>query len=796
MSGGGSKTQTVGYWYKYLQAFALSLGQLDAVLEFRAGGRTAWRGIVTETSRIYVNALTLWGGKKKEGGLQGYMDLQLGDADQQPNDYLKAHLGADQPSYRGKAMAIWRGGRWGAMNPYPKRAELKVRRILKGWDDDAAWYPEKAEIQLAYANFDYDQAGWKYKVEAPGSDADYSSPSYDDSGWESGVGGFGNIAQGEFSVGTYVSPGVGKGIWIRRTFDAVAGLPLNIRVAHDDGAWLWVNGQEVSISPTADYFLGTATVPGTLVTARNVIALKVLDSIPAGSPTAIFAALAMDQGEYELLAMNPAHILYDSLTARDMQGEPTALINDASFRAAADTLYEEGFGVCTTYDFDEDIEDFQQRILDVIGGALTQSREDGQYYLDLIRRTDDPESLPVIESDDIKSLTLEPSAITEQVNELVVEWYDVENNVKKSTPPMQSRGAVHAAGQVISETIQYPEIPVESLALRVQARDLAARSTPLTKGTLTTNRRNDIWRLRKGQKVRLQAPEDGVADMIVVLGDIDYGNVKDGQIKMKVVEDVYSMPETTYVESQPSQTPPLYTPPAAPPAQRLIEAPYVEVVANLSAADLAVYPDDTGVIMAMATEPSSGLDYTLYTAQEGGELTETGSGEWCPSALIVEAAGYLDTAFTLTAASRLDLVEVGSWALWDDEIVRVDAIDEDALTVTLGRGCADTVPWQHDANSLIWFCGDWASTDGAQYLDGETVSAALLTRTTIDELPLASATVLTVELDQRHYRPYPPAGVKVNGQEYPEELAATEVLLTWSARDRVLQSDQLFDTRF
>jgi hypothetical protein len=125
--------------------------------------------------------------------------------------------------------------------------------------------------------------------------------------------------------------------------------------------------------------------------------------------------------------------------------------------------------------------------------------------------------------------------------------------------------------------------------------------------------------------------------------------------------------------------------------------------------------------------------------------------------------------------------------------VRVDAIDEEALTISLGRGCADTVPWQHDANSRIWFCGDWASTDGAQYLDGETVSAALLTRTTIDELPLASATVLTVELDQRHYRPYPPAGLLIGGVAYPEEVLG-DVAFTWVARDRVMQSDQLFDT--
>ncbi len=792
MSGGGKKV-TVGYWYKYLQAFALSLGKLDAVLEFRAGGRTAWRGIVTESSRIYVNAKNLWGGEKKEGGLQGYMDIQLGDADQLPNDYLTAQLGADQPSYRGKAMAIWRGGIWGAMNPYPKRAEFKVRRILQGWDNDAPWYPEKAVIQLGYANFDYDDDGWRYRVEPPGSSADFSSPDYDDSGWSTGRGGFGSTSLGGFDNNTFVPSGVeGRGIWLRRSFSALPGLPLDIRVAHDDGHWLWVNGEAIPTTPTADPYLNLATVPGSLIQAQNVVVLKVLDAVPSGSPTNIFAALWMDQGEYELLAMNPAHVLYDSVTARDMQGEPVALINDASFRAAADQLFDEGFGICTEYKFDEDIEDFQERILNVIGGALTQSREDGQYYLDLIRPTESPESLPVIEDDDIQSLSLEPSTITEQVNELVVEWYDVEANKKRVTPPIQSRGAVHAAGQVNPETVKYPELPVEPLALRVQARDLGAKSTPLMKATLTTNRRGDLWRLRKGQKVRLSAPEYGVADMVVVLGDIDYGSLKDGRIKMKVVEDVYSMPETSYVAAQQSHPPPLYPAPVAAPAQRLIEAPYVEVVANLSAGDLAAFPEDSGVIMAMAAAPSSGLNYSLYSAPAGGELDEAGTGEWCPSALVVEAAGYMDTAFTLSGASGLELVELGTWALWDDEIVRVDAIDQDALTVTLGRACADTVRWKHDPGSRVWFCGDWGASDGAQYLDGDTVNAKLLTRTSIDELALESALLLSVDIDQRWFRPYPPAGLLINGQAYPDE-ATGPISIEWSHRDRVMQSDQLID---
>ncbi|WP_419669917.1 hypothetical protein [Xylella fastidiosa] len=37
------------------------------------------------------------------------------------------------------------------MNPYPQPASYKIRRILKGWDHDACWYPEKAAIGMQMA---------------------------------------------------------------------------------------------------------------------------------------------------------------------------------------------------------------------------------------------------------------------------------------------------------------------------------------------------------------------------------------------------------------------------------------------------------------------------------------------------------------------------------------------------------------------------------------------------------------------------------------------------------------------
>lgn len=788
---GGSKKVTVGYWYRMLFGYGWCKGPIDAFLEMRGGGRTAWKGLVTETSRIYVNALNLWGGEKREGGLQGYFDVQLGEADQGVNDYLRTRLGRDQPTYRGKAIGVWRGGRYGAMNPYPKRLEFKVRRILRGWDGDQPWYPEKAEVVILDGSIALLGRGWEYQVETFSEPNtvwnNFTAPT---SGWQ--MGGEMPFSTNGMAGGQYWTP-TRSNIWLRRQMH-VKSSGVTMHIAADNGCVVWVNGINVgSSNPTNASIPGNENNPvshqfsatGTVEVLVKAFA-EVLSSDEAGN----IVTLAFTGPP--LYGMNPAHILYDSLTASDMQGEPVGMINEDSFIAAADQLFQEGFGLCTTYDPDaETVEEFQQRICNVIGASLTQSRINGQYYLDLIR-DDDTEDLPIITADDIIELKWEPVPLTELVNQITVEWFDPERKEHRSTPPVQSLGAIRAAGRPIPEVMRYPEIPSETLALRVAARDLQARSTPLIRFTLTTNRRRGIWALRPGRRFRLQSPQDGFADIVCVLGDIDVGTLTSGRITIKAVQDVFGMPDTVYVEAEAGQAPPQNLPPAASPHQRLIEAPYVELVTNMSSSELAAFPDDAGAIMAMASQPLSGLNYSLWSGAEGAELEDNGSGDWCPVARVVEEADYLDTEFTLTAGSNLEDVVLGSWALWEEEIVRVDAIDPVAMTLTIGRGCADTVPHKHDANSLIYFCGDWGATDDVQYVDGETVTAKLLTRTSSAELSIDEAAELTVEMLQRQFRPYPPAGVLINDEHYPEEVVG-DVRVTWAHRDRVMQADKLMD---
>jgi hypothetical protein len=238
------------------------------------------------------------------------------------------------------------------------------------------------------------------------------------------------------------------------------------------------------------------------------------------------------------------------------------------------------------------------------------------------------------------------------------------------------------------------------------------------------------------------------------------------------------------------------TTPTAAAAEQVVEIPYVELAGRLPATDLAVLADDAGFVMAMGKRATAGTSYNLYTAAGVEPFEKTGTGDWCGTALVVEAATKdpAETAFTLSGATDLEDVVVGSAALWGAELVRVDAIDADAGTVTLGRACGDTVPQVHGAGERIWFYDDGASSDTREYADGEVVHAKLLTKTASEELPIGDAADLTVTMDSRQARPYPPADFQLEGA-VPDGTALTETItVSWAHRDRVLQADQLLDT--
>lgn len=116
-------------------------GPIDSLERIDVAEKTAWSGNVTTTSTIYINCPDLFGGEKKEGGIKGYVDVEMGLDTQPKNNYLISKLGSIIPAFRGVVGIILRQVYVTAINPYPKPWSFLVKRI-PGRD----WYNAKAEI--------------------------------------------------------------------------------------------------------------------------------------------------------------------------------------------------------------------------------------------------------------------------------------------------------------------------------------------------------------------------------------------------------------------------------------------------------------------------------------------------------------------------------------------------------------------------------------------------------------------------------------------------------------------------
>lgn len=169
---------------------------------------------------------------------------------------------------------------------------------------------------------------------------------------------------------------------------------------------------------------------------------------------------------------------------------------------------------------------------------------------------------------------------------------------------------------------------------------------------------------------------------------------------------------------------------------------------------------------------------------------------FCPHAVLAAPLSPLAASASITgySSSTQNGIKVGGAALIGDELVVVTAFNGSSLTI--GRGCCDTVPAAHEAGVSVWFLDESISTDGTEYAATAVVSVKLLPRTlTGGYVPTAAAIPKQVNFNFRFARPYPPGRVLVNGLPFTTECvlddANPNLHLSWAHRNRVTQQDQL-----
>lgn len=489
---------------------------------------------------------------------------------------------------------------------------------------------------------------------------------------------------------------------------------------------------------------------------------------------------------------NPAHMVYECLTNAEWgMGYPSASLDDASFKTAADTLHSEGFGLNMIWLQQSKIEQFIKEIMDHIGGVLTTSPATGRFVLKLIRADYDVASLRVLDPDNVIELeSYQRAAWGETTNELVL-IYTKPDTFKETSIAVQDLANIQAQGAVVSQTRRYPGITSDSLASRVAMRDLAAVSTPLAKVRLKVNRQ--AWNLYPGDVFKLVWPAFGIEGLVLRIANVDGGTLTDGSISIEAVEDVFGLPAASYTGSQPTGwIDPVPEPTVAIP-RRLIETPYWDLALAMSAADLDYLDPTDCYLQTLAGRPTPGaMNYELNSKTSSSSVyTPRAQAEFCPTA-VLGADLIQEVASTTFYHSELDidLVSVGSYAYIDNEVVQVTAINTAIQSLTLTRGVMDTVPVPHSAGAQIWFADGSQGVDPTEYASGETVNVRMLTTTGKGTLALNSAPTDSLTMNRRQDRPYPPGNVRINNVRYPQ-AAKNDLVISWAHRDRLSQTVSL-----
>lgn len=497
------------------------------------------------------------------------------------------------------------------------------------------------------------------------------------------------------------------------------------------------------------------------------------------------------------LDANPAHIIVECLTSKEWGlGYNLTDLDLTSFTACADTLYSEGFGLSLLWDQQSKVQDFIQLVLAHIDAALYVDPATGLFTMKLIRDDYIVESLPIFGDDEIITVDSFGRALSADMpNTLTVRYVDRDGQTQAVT--VHDIGGLESTGQTISSSLDMPGIPTKELALQVAMRELGQLSRPLSKLSVTMTRAASDVRI--GDAIRITCSDHGLSRQVFRVMGIGYGTLADGVIRMDLIEDAFSLPTYTFTQSQGGLWSSPYTLPAAATNRAVIEAPWWtisrEITGESATAQAEIDPEGGVLMVGAAAMAQDTINFETWTRQGSTDYVEDQTGQPTPTGLLASATGVTETSFTINSYDRLNVVDVGSWAILEpgtanEEIVGIDAINTTTGALTVRRGVLDTVPHAHASGTRVYFLDSGRALSTTQYLAGEVVDVKILPRTSLGLLALASAPVNSKTFTGRATRPYAPGNFKMNAVSYPASISG-ELTVSWSHRNRLSQTSYL-----
>lgn len=340
---------------------------------------------------------------------------------------------------------------------------------------------------------------------------------------------------------------------------------------------------------------------------------------------------------------------------------------------------------------------------------------------------------------------------------------------------------------VISENKSYAGIPTASLAARLAARDLKPSQAGIKKFKLVFDRR--AYTLQPMSVFKVSSPERGIDSIVLRAIRVEHNNITNGEITVTAIQDVFGLPATSYIKDQPS----LWQPPVSTALNitnpLIYEIPFYELVEDFSVTDLQL-KNNQGYFAVVAQQPTPlhiSFDLLAKASTETSYIN-SGTSDFAFISSIASSIPQTASAVTCVLNDLIENVEIGDRALLGSEIVRVTAIDINLNSVTLARGCIDTLPVSHAAGTKFYIYSNLNNAINRLFSMNQTANFKFITSTSSDELDENLATAYTAILSNRLSRPYPPANVRLNNAFFPVSTDVSNGLsISWQPRNRLTQ---------
>ncbi len=324
---------------------------------------------------------------------------------------------------------------------------------------------------------------------------------------------------------------------------------------------------------------------------------------------------------------NPAGILWELLTDPETGcGLPEALLDRASFDALSGACSGEinrSFGLSFVVDAATPATKVIDDVLRTLDAVLTRHPVTGKIGVWLLRTGadpvyghGDPDDLPQLNPSTVSSFQWTPPARVSTANEVRVSFIDRARKWTKNTVTLTHHALAAAAGQVITQEVEFLGCTREAMARRLVERELRAQTASLARASALCDR--SPAGVLPGQWVRVNWPELGVVDRIMRVVEVDFGTLDNPAVRIDCVDDVYALPayDATRIITEPWE-------PSTPVAG--ITPPYFESRVDQRAADA-----DVKILLVDAQERVTLTQWRTYASRDTvpAYTTLTGGPGW------------------------------------------------------------------------------------------------------------------------------------------------------------------------